>query len=98
MIMGGVVKSIGKAVGGIFGGFANLLGAKPKAPAPQQPAATNPSVKASQAPADLGPPAIVGETGTMGASGESKGSSRRRGRVSTLLTTMGGLPEQLGGD
>lgn len=69
------------------------------------PAATAAPAAAAAAPAVTPPPAAptqqpgtnVTEVGTMGAAGSGKTSSRRRGRLETLLSDLGGATERFGG-
>lgn len=86
--MGGMVKSVAK----IFGGGSKQ--APQRTIMDQNPAPSAPVASAATAPA--GPEATVGsQVGSMGAS-ETKKSSRRRGRMETLLSELGGSVERFG--
>lgn len=93
--MGGVAKAIGGLFGGRKGGSASAPTIVQPGPATGAPAA---EAAAAVAPPEGTPTSPqAGATGSMGAAGAKKSSSsRRRGRLETLLTEMGGSIERFG--
>lgn len=107
--MGGIAKGLARAIGGgPSGGSSNTQrsgvwwrrnqpntltgGATSQAPAPVAEVAQSVALPEGTPTAPQ-----AGATGTMGAGGTKKGTSaRRRGRLETLLTEMGGSIERFG--